>query len=229
MFKFNMNSFKKLSLLLLGSMMVFASCSKDKLDDAELDTYAEELVFRTQEAANMGPFGCYELVFPVTLVFPDRTLVEVDSYEEMRMAARRWRQANPRVRQMAQLQFPYELITEEGEILYIESLQHQRRARLACQRSFFDNNDPTGHNDRPQFCFRIVFPLTLHFPDGQTTMVEGREEMNVALRRWAQANPDSDQRPVIGLPFTVMLRDGRTILINTRNELADLRRRCREG
>lgn len=205
-----------------------SSCSKEETQtEADLDTYAEEVIFRTQQEANMGPFGCYELVFPVTLVFPDKSTVDVDSYDAMKNAIKDWRKDNRRVKARPQLQFPYELINADGEVITVENLREQAQVRKDCRETFLDDNGPLGHNDRPKFCFRIVFPLTIHFPDGTTYGVNTREEFNNAVRRWRAANPDATSRPVIGLPFTVQLRNGNTVEITTREQLQRLRAMCR--
>ena len=214
-------------LAMMSVSLMIVSCSKEEqVTNEDLENYAEEVIFRTQEAANMGPFGCYELVFPVTLLFPDRTTSEVNSYEEMRMSIVRWRRSNPRAQARPQLQFPYELINEDGEIFLIDSLRKQLEVRRACARTFFENNGPQGHGDRPKMCFKIVFPLTIHFPDGTTEFVDNRIEFNTALREWVAVNPNANARPLIGLPFTVLLRDGQTLLIETREELRRLRANC---
>lgn len=212
----------------VGLFLFITSCSKeDNLTAEDLDTYAEEVIFRTQQTTNMGPFGCYELVFPVTLVFPDRTTVEVDSYESMKRALVTWRKDNRRVKARPQLQFPYELINGDGEVILVDNLMEQAQIRRDCRETFLDDNGPIGHNDRPKFCFRIVFPLTLHFPDGATLGVDDREAFNNAIKRWREANPDATSRPVIGLPFTVKLRNGNTVEITTREQLQRLRANCR--
>lgn len=211
-----------------GILIMASSCSKDEtLAETDLDAYAEEVIFRTQQEANMGPFGCYELVFPVTLVFPDRTTADVNSYEAMKKAFIDWRKDNRRVKARPQFQFPYELINEDGEVITVENLRDQAQVRKDCRETFLDDNGPAGHNDRPKFCFRIVFPLTIHFPDGTTFGVNNREEFNQAVRRWRAANPDATRRPIIGLPFTVELRNGNTVEITTREQLQRLRAMCR--
>lgn len=216
------------SLALLSVSLMLVSCSKeDQLTNEELESYAEEVVFRTQESVNMGTFGCYDLVFPVTVLFPDRTTAEVSSYEEMHSSIVQWRRANPRAKARPQLQLPYEVMDEDGQIYLIDSFAKQLELRRACAKTFFDDNGPKGHKDRPKQCFKVVFPLTIHFPDGTTLLVNNRMEFHSALREWVKANPNANARPIIGLPFTVLLRNGNKVLIETRDELRRLRASCK--
>lgn len=220
--------FKWSMLALLFVSLMQVSCSKEEqLTNEELESYAEEVIFRTQESVNMGTFGCYDLVFPVTVLFPDRTTTEVSSYEEMHSTIVQWRRSNPRVKARPQLQLPYEVTDEDGQIYLIDSFAKQLELRKACAKTFFDNNGPKGHKDRPKQCFIVVFPLTIHYPDGTTLLVENRMEFQSALREWVEANPNANGRPIVGLPFTVLLRNGNKVLIETRDELRRLRASCK--
>ena len=129
-------NFRFLFVLVLG--LSFASCSdsSDVADEASAEAYAEETVFRTQESANIGRFGCYELVFPVTVNFSDGTSVTVDSYETLKAAVKEWRKANPRVRTRPTLAFPYDIINDEGEII-VDEVGAEKLALEKAQ-AFFD-------------------------------------------------------------------------------------------
>jgi invasion protein IalB len=220
--------FSGLILLLLAFNFTACTDSED-VTDTQADAYSEELVFRTQEAANLGRFGCYELIFPVTLAFPNGQSVQVDSYEQMQQAFRRWKMNNPRVRTMPSIAFPYEVINESGEVILVESLQQQRALRLECRKTFFDQNGPQGHNDRPKLCFKPVPPFNIMLPDSSIFTVNDRDDrkaLQQAIREWRKNNPDSSARPVLVFPMNFKLEDGTVVTINSREELKALKESC---
>ena len=168
-------SFLRLGMfLLVGIVFLATSCNKDsELNETELDEFAEEVIFRTQQSQNMGPFGCYELVFPVTIVFPNQSTAEVDSYESMKRTIISWRKENRRVRARPQLQFPYTLLNDEGEVIVVEDLAQQMQVRKDCRESFLDQNGPQV--DRPKRCFTIVFPVNITISDGSIVEISSKE------------------------------------------------------
>jgi hypothetical protein len=218
-------------LMLLGGLTII-SCNKDGnfLDDATTDEYAEEVVFRTQEATNLGRFGCYELVFPVTLQFPDGNSAEVNSYEEMKDALKTWRADNKDVRTRPFLSFPFDVVNEDGEVITVENEADQRELRIACGRNFFGNNGPKGHNDRPKLCFKPVFPFSVSLPDGKIITLNSKEDrklLHAAVRLYMKDNPGKRIRPEFVYPITVELEDGTTQVLNSKEELKALLETCK--
>jgi len=223
-------NFRFLFVLVLGLSLGSCSDSSDVADEASAETYAEETVFRTQESANLGRFGCYELVFPVTLNFSDGTSVVVDSYESLKAAAKEWRKANPRVRTRPMLAFPYDIINDEGEIISVTDEAVQRELRLACRKDFFANNGPHGHNNRPKMCFHPVFPFSVLIPDGTIVTLNAKEDRRLlrdAIKTWRENNPDSTERPELVFPVDVILEDGTTVTVNSKEELKALKESCK--
>ncbi|MEM6316445.1 MAG: hypothetical protein AAF960_02185 [Bacteroidota bacterium] len=76
-------------------------------------------------------------------------------------------------------------------------------------------------------CFEPVFPITLNFSDGTAAEVADKEAAKEALQTWKEANPDSEERPSIALPYDVTLRDGTTMTLTTQEEVDALRETCR--
>ena len=227
--KTNLIKFQWLFILMTGLFIV--SCSKsDSVDDATAETYAEETVFRTQEAANMGRFGCYELVFPITLNFSDGTSVEADSYEALKAAVKDWRKTNGKVRTRPTITFPYQVINENGEVITVETVEQQRELRVACAKDFFGTHGPGGHNDRPKLCFKPTFPFSVKLPDGTIITLNSKDDrktLNAAIREWRKNNPDSKVRPELVFPITVQMEDGTLVTINSREELKALKDSCK--
>lgn len=219
-----------LCLLMIGMMVTSCTDNNESIDDATAEAYAEETVFRTQESVNMGRFGCYELVFPITLNFSDATTKEIASYEELRAAVKEWRKANPRVKTRPSIAFPYEVITAEGEVITVDDAIEQRELRQACGKDFFGNNGPKGHNNRPKLCFKINFPFSVTLPDNTVITLNSREDRKVlrdAVRAYREANPGVRFRPLLVYPINVTMEDGTVVTVNSKEELKALKDSCK--
>jgi hypothetical protein len=217
----------KLGLIFLA-IMAFSSCQKNETNEAEVESFAEETIFRMQEAGNLGRFGCYELSFPVTVTFPDGSVSEeVNSYDELRDVLKTWRADNGKARVRPVITLPFEVITDEGEIITVENVEQLRRLRMECRRTFFDNHGPNGHNDRGKFCFRLQFPLSLMYPDGTIESYTTRREMSLALRLWRIDNRGAVRRPVLVFPLNVIKEDGTVVTVNSKEELKALKEDCK--
>lgn len=217
----------KLGLIFLA-LMAFSSCQKNETNEAEVESFVEETIFRMQEAGNLGRFGCYELSFPVTVTFPDGSVSEeVNSYDELRDVLKNWRADNGKARVRPVITLPFEVITDEGEIITVENVEQLRRLRMECRRTFFDNHGPNGHNDRGKFCFRLQFPLSLMYPDGTTESYATRREMSLALRQWRMDNRGAVRRPVLVFPLNVIKEDGTVVTVNSKEDLKALKDDCK--
>ncbi|MBC7884668.1 MAG: hypothetical protein H7X99_04295 [Saprospiraceae bacterium] len=228
--KTNLVKFQWLFILALGLFGTSCSDTSDSIDDATAETYAEETVFRTQEAANLGRFGCYELVFPVTVAFPDGSTAEADSYEALKLVVKNWRKDNPRVRIRPSFAFPYEVINKDGEVITVEDATQQKELRIACGKDFFGTHGPAGHNDRPKLCFRPAFPFSIELPDGTIVTLNSKEDkrkLQLAIREWKKNNPDSTEKPELVFPLSVILEDRTTVIVNSKEELLALKESCK--
>lgn len=223
-------------ILLLAITGIFVSCSTtEELDDLSTDTtnavttdaleeYAYEAVYRMQESGSIGRLGCFELVFPITVVFPDESSLTVEDYETMISAFMTWKENNPDVEGRPTFEFPIEILNGEGEILTIESTEDLRTLKRSCGRPFGDR--PRGRYNCS--CFQLQFPVTLAFPDGATEEVEDRQAMKQAIRVWKQNNEDSEEKPSLSFPITVVLEDGTEQTLNSQEELEALKESCGE-
>lgn len=162
---------------------------------------------------------CFNLVYPLTLTFPDGTTTTVDDREEMRIAFRDWRIANPNAGARPVLTYPYEVELQDGTVLTISSDEDRVDLRETCGGSVGD-----GHGER---CFTINYPVSIGFADGTTVAVNSREEALTAIIEWVAANPDATERPHIIFPISVTYtEDGTIVEVNSRAELRALRLDC---
>lgn len=203
------------------------SCQKED-SAADVENYVLQSVYEIEERSGSGMAGCYELVFPVTLEFPDGTTAEVLDYAELKQAIRAWVMANdrPRPHIRPHLLLPFDVINEDGEIITVGTHDELIALRRACITDVFGPNHP-GHLGKDRPCFRPVFPLTLEFPDGSQVSVLSPRELHMAIRTWKAAHPDSNERPQFVFPITVQLRDGTQVVVNTPEELRALKHECR--
>ncbi len=216
-----MNSKLKISLLACFSfLLIMTSCTNEGLN---LDDFADDTMFLVESETRSGKLGCYELVYPVTIAFPDGTSMEVNSGEELRSAVKSWKEDNQDVNGRPHLAFPYDIVTEDGSLITVEDRTQKKQLIKACRAEM--GNGPHGHLGKP--CFRIVYPITIVFPDESTTEVDTRKDLKMALRAWRKDNPDAEERPNIEFPITVMFEDETTQVVNSREELKQLKKDCR--
>lgn len=222
-------------MLALPLSGLFYACEKDasSATTEEVTEYVDETVYRLQGEGNLGRFGCYELVFPLSLQFPDSSVVEVADYETLVDAVKTWKENNPDVEGRPTFVFPIEVISEDGEVIAVNSKEELKALARECRGNFFGHHPGQGgqhghhgHSGNCTPCFEIVFPLTLQFPDGTTAEAADRAELKSLVREWKEANPDSEERPEILFPIDVTLEDGTTVTVNSKEELKELRESC---
>lgn len=220
-------SFKLFSLfsLVIGLTFVFSSCEKsESVTSDDTIEYTTQAVFEIQERSGCGRGGCFEFVFPISIEFADASTTEVEDYEGLRTAIQDWKEANPDAEERPSLSFPLEILSEDGEILTINSSEELRQARRECRRNF--GNRP--HHGRAERCFRLVYPITLTYPDATTEEVADRRALKLAVRAWRQANSGAEERPTLTYPLQVEMTDGTVVDVASKDDLQALKDSCSE-
>ncbi len=143
----------KYSMYLMFFAFVFSSC-ENTVSLEEAVEYADNTTTSFAIETRSGQGGCFELIFPVDVEYPDGTTVSYDSKEEMREAIKEWRLENSGKGQKPNLSFPVELLTQDGELVTVEGRKELRSLVRECRKE-------NGHF-RP--CFRLVYPITILFP-----------------------------------------------------------------
>ena len=200
------------------------SCS-DNPEVADAESFGEETVFIVNRDANAGAFGCFEIVFPLSIKFEDGTVAEVADYEDLKETAKAWKEDNPNATQRPTLVFPIEIMDSDGEMISIGDRMELREVVIACKRDFYQTHRP-HHMHHKHRCFRLVFPLSLTFPDGTTVVAEDRRDAKQLLRTWKINNPGSTDRPVIVFPVDVYMRDGTITTVDSKEALRALKEDC---
>ncbi len=204
----------------------------NKADDLLSEEEAvDQALFAAQERGGLGSYGCYEIVFPVTIQLPNGTTAEVNSYEEITRLLRAFFETNGRpkrgMRHAFSFVFPIAVVGQDGQVITVENDEQMRRLRAQCAGTF-DRHGPNGHGRYGVACFEIQYPITIVFPDGTTAQAENRRTFHQLLRTWRQNNPTSTEHPTIGFPIVVkMRRTGELITVNSAEELRNLKSSCR--
>lgn len=227
--------FKFSALTAIGAMVFLAACQQDDGLLIEDFTGNDQMLFRGCDPGQRGPGGpggpgdhrggpigerCFDLVFPVTLQYPDETTKKVATKEEYTAAIAAWVKANPRSKDMPKIAFPYEIMLKDGTVLTIETIEELK-----------DVLDDCRPNSRPEVnpCYSIVFPVTVKFPDSTTAKAGSAAEMAQLIQTWRTKNPNSEGRPSIVFPYSVTLADGSTVTINNMDDIRELNHSCREN
>ncbi len=210
----NKNFVNLFSVFSFFALLVLSSCNKD-VSDADALLYAEDTLEDVAIETRSGSGGCFELVFPISLEYPDGTTAEYDSRELMKESIKAWRLENTEKGKRPHLVFPIEIISSEGEIISIEDRRALRRAVRKCRRA---------HGKRA--CFHLQFPVTINFPDGTSAEASTRKELKRTARQWKKANPDTEGRPVLDFPLTIQFKDGTTQEVESREALKAIKDDC---
>ncbi len=237
-------------LMLCGFGLFITSCSdsdEDTIVTVETtENFVDQSVFSLQTEGNIGKMGCFEFVFPISIVYPDATEESVDDYETLRTSLRAWFEENADAlgldsdstrrfnrgiikdidsELLPSLAYPLEVMTEDGEVVTVNSKEELKTLKKQCRRSFYGENGRHGHR-RGDKCFSLVFPVTIVLPDETTFMAEDRADLKSQLREWKAANPDVDVRPMLQFPVTVQLEDESTVDVASSEELQELKETC---
>lgn len=222
---------------------LFACQKEDGVTSTE--NFVDKSVEQIQTRSGVGVFGCYELVFPISIQFADSTFASVNSYEELRLAIRNWYEANdthPSHDTRPSLVYPYQVVNQAGEIFTVENQDQLKELLALCRPGHGGSGGPGngggngghgghggghGNHGAGDACFTILYPITVQFPDSTQVTVASPEELKTAVHTWNENNPGSHVRPEFVFPITVTLKDGTQVVANTKEELQAIKDACR--
>lgn len=225
-------------LAIIVTLGFLFACQKDEGVEST-DNFVDNSIEQIQSRSGAGRFGCYELVFPVTLQFADSTTATVNSYEELREAIRTWFEtngANHNHHSRPTLVYPYQVTNDAGEIITVENDDQLKELLAACRpgpggpgNGGNNGGHGNGHGNHGggDACYTLVFPITIQFPDSTLAIVASQEEFREAVHTWKQNNPNTLGRPELVFPITVTLKDGTQAVVNSKEELQAIKDACR--
>lgn len=193
-----------IGVILAGIML---SCNKE-------DNNKDDSLIKQDDLTNKEL--CLEMVFPVSFVMPDESIITCDSREEIGTAIKEWYQANPGVEEKPLMQFPVDAFFK-GEPVTINDQEQMKRYKMACDKG-------------KKRCFVFIYPITYIMPDESTITILSKDdhENKMAIRLWYQENPGVEEKPVLQFPVKVkMLKDGIIKTIHNDEEMIALKEWCK--
>lgn len=196
------------------ALLSFLACNKEEQITDLTDETLNSLVVETRA----GSGGCYEIVFPIAFDLADGSVIEAESISDARTQIRNWFQSDPEVIGRPVLQYPIDMINEDGEVITVVDRSELVDIRKACFRENLGEGKP---------CFRLVYPIGIEYPDGTVIEYEKWRDARLALREWKLDNLDAEERPKLDFPIEVVL-DGaeEATTVNSREELRQIKEDC---
>ena len=240
--KKNIFSLFAASILFLSLSLV--SCKKQGLnasdDITSTETVTDNVAYKMEQSTNSGKFGCFDIVYPVSITLPDENaVVTVNNRDELVTAIKEWakskfggtgsqhghrkhtgRGAHPT------FVLPITVISESGEAITVNTEEELKMLRTSCNKGYFSNGNVKDHTEKGKPCITFNFPVTVQFPDGTTQEAKERSELQAIAKMWHQGNPSTLGHPQLVFPIKVTQKDGTEATANSREELQALRASC---
>lgn len=203
-----------LSFVVLGILFQL-SCSKDISEYGNENNDGIDL----REGSLMENRECIDLVFPLGVVLPDRTILEAENEEALRENIKTWYANHPDVKERPGLNYPVHVIFEGDKSKIISNEAQMRRLKKYCA----DKID----SDR-KICFKLIYPVSYLMPDETTITGNDAKEIRIAIKAWYAENPTSEGKPILNYPVDIKVKGGDIISVNNEDEMIVLKKRCRE-
>jgi hypothetical protein len=184
--------------------------------------------------------ACFEFVYPITYIMPDRSTITGRDKESVMAAFKRWYAAHPDTKVKPMLKYPVNIMMGDRIITVtnqemMDAVYARCRAlkddkkddRLKDRRKRnHDRKDDRKDNDRENApCFKYVYPITYVMPDRTTITITSAEEM-MKLRKWYSTHRDTRARPVLQYPVAIVIGD-MIIRVASQEEMDAILKRCR--
>lgn len=221
------NKIFRLFACLLIAVSMF-SCNVEEVTSTE--NFINDSTDQICSETRTGNKGCFEFVFPITIVFADSSTAEVSSYDEMKAAFKTWREANPTVKGRPTVQFPYSVTKDDGSVVTIEN-KDQLKALIATCGTI--KGDGPGHGGGPKGggpkgdgtpCFTINFPVSVA-TDSTVVEVATKEDFKTLLKSFHKTKTKFS----FVYPITLTLSDGTVVTVNSEEEIKAIKDACRKG
>ena len=158
---------------------------------------------------------CFQIDFPYTIQMPNGVTYTIDSEDDSDFEEiKNYYEQNSGMDGRPSIVFPINIITNGGESVTINNEDDMKDAYRDCSR-----RDRDWEEDKE--CFALVYPVTYIAPDGTTFEVVSDDEAGwEALKSWYEANPESEDMPVLSYPVSITYRseEGEDIVIINNEE-----------
>jgi len=196
-------------LFIIALFLSFASCTDNEDNVSTTDNYTDATIEEFETNGHLGRNACFNLVYPITLEFPDGTTAEVANRLGLRARIFAWKVNNPDIEERPNIQLPYEVELQDGSIATVADREELRELVEDCDR---------GSRGSFRKCYRLIFPIAVNFEDGTSVVYENIPDLVMGLRAWKAANPDATERPELAFPYEVLLKDGTTATVTSEEE-----------
>ncbi len=159
---------------------------------------------------------CFKPVFPITMIFPDGSIHEMNNKQEVKETFIAWRELNPDVEGRPEFQYPFDITLKNGNVRTINDKHELRRLIFKCLK----------HKKWFRKCFKVVFPISLEMPDGTILTADSKAQMKSLILEWRDNNPDAAGRPHLVFPFEIELKNGNVVTINNKMDIVKWVRKC---
>ncbi len=162
---------------------------------------------------------CFELVYPVTVNYPDGNTADAADKRALSELLRTWRAENPDATVFPNLDYPLDIELKNGTVVTVNSREEIAEATEDCRM------------ERPHYwrnrCFELAYPVNVELSDGSIVEVADQEALFDIYKEWLESYPRGEH-PEIVIPFDVIIKsDGSTIAVNSIDDLEDLAEICR--
>ena len=211
-------SFVKSLLILSLTFAALSSCEKDTFTTNEnLTNRSETSFFRTAGSSDPGSPGdttnidCFDFIYPITILMPDESAIEVNSMDELENLIDQWFEENPYQEEEPTFQLPVTVVLEDGSEQVITEEEE------LCY--LFEECDDYDEEE----CYAIIFPVDLRLPDGKILTINSEDELDEAWDEWENtAGPDAEEYPDFVYPIQVAFEDGSMKELSDPEELEEL-------
>lgn len=158
---------------------------------------------------------CFSFIYPLTIIFPDGSLVPVNNDEALIEAVDDWGDANPNVSEDPTLEYPVSvLLQSDSSMVTLNNDEELEELFDSCEE---------GHEEA---CLEFVFPLEIMFPDSSTASVESYEHAEAFVEAWYDAHPDVMEDVELIFPLQVIFAGGSPQTVQNEEELEELIEAC---
>lgn len=145
---------------------------------------------------------CFELEYPIIFIMPDESNITISNNDDWG-ELKNWYHINEDIEQRPSLQYPVNIIYENGNIETINNEEEMIEVKNSC----ID-------------CMELVYPVTFILPDETTITVDNNSEDSwEELKNWYNENPNIEFDWNLQYPVNIQLEDG---TITTANNLSDI-------
>lgn len=199
---------KRILIVVILLTGVLISCNKgdNSKDDSNLkqDDLSEKI-------------ECLEMVFPLSFVMPDGSLITGESREEIGSAIKEWYEENPGIEEKPVMEFPVNA-NFKGRPVTISNHEEMMQYKKVCA-------------EEKERCFVFIYPITYIMPDESTITINSADdrENRMAIKLWYQENPGHETKPALQYPVKIkIIKTGKIKTLNNDEEMGAIKRWCRE-